>query len=1162
MLQVSLVAQEFDQSVVNALQICIQQEQFDKADSIITSFRGKELPETSIFWLNLIHSDVGISKYRQSHNANVYKPYMQSGIDAFIFLSHNINKENASNSLDLWYFLFYWSDIFSNLDNNIIDSLSVFSNKYYNEYERKDPEMYYLVQRKIYQYYFDKQEWGKCIRIMSQVENGISRDNSATEQTAYSRFDVGQAYMNMKDFNSAEEWFSSSYSAFSNISNKEDDETYGCLLLLLSRIYFEHVRDIEKSYTFSLEAERVNKKLFGEGSKVYIASLDFLSVSELNLGYNQKGTEHLKTIEVLLSNVSDMDNVEKQSYYDKLKMLYLRLNLNQDQDKDKDILFQDTHVNENTLMYKATDAYVQGDIEEAIDHFSHLLKMYEENFRSVDFSNYIYVVGSLSNALISEGSYSQADSLLERAIMITRDNNIDSPLKRGLYESKAKLYFTIANIDMALYWYNQAKELYNATEVQSLQYGSLISNIAMCHLGNENFSLAKQLSDKAYEICSQFYGSNAKETNDMLLLLNNLATIYTKMKDFSKGKEIYKEIVKYSSSKQNERTKALALMNLSEIYLLENNYAEAEKNLRKVLELDAAQYVKDMAEIDLYFLHCVTHNEKAIQEIKHYSNAIKDEITNLFAHFSEIERENYWTQKSQSLVFLNNLAALSFNTPETRIMAYDNALFTKNMLINSGRLLRAIVKGSQQETQNAYSSMQLLKSALSNKRTPKDSINNYINKISILEKQIVSLIPDFGDKLKSQFKNTTDIRGMLSDGEIAIEFVFLPQIKTPFEDSELQYGALILTKDNISPILIPLCSEFDLEDIYDIETSTGQGFVEQLYNIKDSRLYNMVWAKIEPYIPTGSVVYYSPTGYISKINLSALSDGKNRLMDKFMFREVSTTAMIGEIKTANNVCINNAVLYGDINYYTDIDAMNENSKMYESYSPGNIWATRSANRSSWDLLPATKEEMDAIEKQMKEKGVHVKAYSQDAANEESFKAMNTFAPDIIHIATHGFYFSQEEDITSNFFGSMISYTQKDYLLFYSGLLFAGANNVWSGKSIGEGIEDGIMTAEEISRLNLSGNKLTVLSACCTGLGDIDNVDGVFGLQRAFKKAGVGAILMSLWKVPDEETKLLMTTFYEHYLSNGNAPQSLKSAQKRLIEEGKSPFYWASFILLD
>ena len=281
--RVYLNAQVFDQTVINTLQECIRQKQYERADSIISSYRKKELSETSVFWLNLIHSDVGVSKYRQSRNAKVYIPYMQSGIDAFTFLSHYITKENASSTIDLWSFLFYWSDLFCQLDNTIIDSISAFSNKYYKDFERKDHVLYYLVQRKIYQYYSDKQEWSKCIKVMEQVENEIKDNSSAIEQIAWSRFDIGQAYMNMKDYNSAEKWFGTTYNAFSSISNRENDKTYGNLLLLLSKIYFEHVRNFEKAYKFSLEAERVNKKIFGEGSKAHIASLVFYLIQNFIL---------------------------------------------------------------------------------------------------------------------------------------------------------------------------------------------------------------------------------------------------------------------------------------------------------------------------------------------------------------------------------------------------------------------------------------------------------------------------------------------------------------------------------------------------------------------------------------------------------------------------------------------------------------------------------------------------------------------------------------------------------------------------------------------------------------------------------------------------------------------------------------------------------------
>ncbi len=98
--------------------------------------------------------------------------------------------------------------------------------------------------------------------------------------------------------------------------------------------------------------------------------------------------------------------------------------------------------------------------------------------------------------------------------------------------------------------------------------------------------------------------------------------------------------------------------------------------------------------------------------------------------------------------------------------------------------------------------------------------------------------------------------------------------------------------------------------------------------------------------------------------------------------------------------------------------------------------------------------------------------------------------------------------------------------FRSGLLFAGANYAWTGKPI-EGIEDGILTAYEVSNMYLPNTKLVVLSACETALGDIEGSEGVYGLQRAFKIAGVKNLVMSLWKVPDEATSEFMQTFYKN-----------------------------------
>jgi CHAT domain-containing protein len=132
----------------------------------------------------------------------------------------------------------------------------------------------------------------------------------------------------------------------------------------------------------------------------------------------------------------------------------------------------------------------------------------------------------------------------------------------------------------------------------------------------------------------------------------------------------------------------------------------------------------------------------------------------------------------------------------------------------------------------------------------------------------------------------------------------------------------------------------------------------------------------------------------------------------------------------------------------------------------------------------------------------------------------------------------------------------------SGLAFAGANHAWAGEEIPLELDDGILTAYEVSGMYLPNTKLVVLSACETGLGEIKGSEGVFGLQRSFKIAGTEYILMSLWQIPDYQTSELMNRFYTEWFSGKPIQESLKAAQDFM--KGKyplQPFMWAGFVLV-
>ncbi|MGF1536933.1 MAG: CHAT domain-containing protein [Elainellaceae cyanobacterium] len=191
--------------------------------------------------------------------------------------------------------------------------------------------------------------------------------------------------------------------------------------------------------------------------------------------------------------------------------------------------------------------------------------------------------------------------------------------------------------------------------------------------------------------------------------------------------------------------------------------------------------------------------------------------------------------------------------------------------------------------------------------------------------------------------------------------------------------------------------------------------------------------------------------------------------------------------------------------------------------------------------------------------------TQNDATENALKQMG--APSILHIATHGFFLEDAEfvpppDPRGITLEPTVSSTRpasrpinNENPLLRSGLALAGFTPRQSGS------EDGVLTALEASQLDLYGTDLVVLSACDTGLGDVANGEGVYGLRRAFVIAGAESLLMSLWQVSDNGTAELMTRYYQRLQAGQGRSEALRETQLELMQtpEYAHPYYWASFI---
>jgi CHAT domain-containing protein len=307
------------------------------------------------------------------------------------------------------------------------------------------------------------------------------------------------------------------------------------------------------------------------------------------------------------------------------------------------------------------------------------------------------------------------------------------------------------------------------------------------------------------------------------------------------------------------------------------------------------------------------------------------------------------------------------------------------------------------------------------------------------------------------------------------------------------------------------------------------------YGVEDNNSYSSYWKPIEPFLTNKSRIYLSGDGVYHRLNLNTIrhaSTGEYLLQRYDIHYLLNPGQFIQEKVTSASS--KKAVLFGDPAFEasTTVQSMDDNND-FETFQP----------------LPGTQKEVVKINDILKSNGWTGEVFLHKKATEKNVKTVHS--PDLLHIATHGFFSVGKVRLTAE--------AKKDFL-FYSGLVFAGANNNINEEK-GQSDDDGILTAFEVMNLDLSSTKLVVLSACETGLGRIENGEGVFGLQRSFLQAGARNVMISLWKVDDLMTQVLMGQFY-HYLFKGHtARTALKLAQLDQLKKHPDPYGWGGFIIV-
>jgi CHAT domain-containing protein len=433
-----------------------------------------------------------------------------------------------------------------------------------------------------------------------------------------------------------------------------------------------------------------------------------------------------------------------------------------------------------------------------------------------------------------------------------------------------------------------------------------------------------------------------------------------------------------------------------------------------------------------------------------------------------------------------------------------------------------------------------------------------------LEKALMQASSAFREEQSDARVKIEDLQEKMNDDEAVIEFVRFDYYDNRWTDT-VMYAAYVLRNKQPVPVFIPLFEESQLQALFDSAGSTAVEQANSFYRglkkkndnagVIGEKLYQLVWKPLEKELEGVKAISYSPAGLLYNIALHAIPvDSQTLLLDRYSFSQFTSTRLIAKRKVDQlNKDSIDIVLFGDP-VFDLVKTGQADTATVTSYG-------RRGGKDKWDALPGTASEVRTIDQLFRQYGKS-SSFTGVSATELAFKGLHQRSPGFLHIATHGFFLPAPEKRKKDAAVSLgNSYSSAENPLMRSGLVFAGANYAWSGKQVEAGKEDGIATAYEISHLDLSRTELVVLSACETALGDVRGSEGVFGLQRGFKMAGVKKMIVSLWQVPDQETAELMTAFYSYWLKGDPIKAAFARAQADMRVK-YSPFYWAAFVLVE
>jgi CHAT domain-containing protein/tetratricopeptide (TPR) repeat protein len=742
------------------------------------------------------------------------------------------------------------------------------------------------------------------------------------------------------------------------------------------------------------------------------------------------------------------------------------------------------------------------------------------------------------------------------------------------------LYMQMPVIQKAILYLNKANALFPQTVFNIFTKTELNNAMALALMAaGQKDSAEIMLKD----LIRDLEKLNMKTSDGYYLTVINLCDVYIVNNKSKKADSILTAAIIATKGKRNKYVGGM-YMTLALVKVKNAEYEAGIKNIDTALSIineyakDDLQYTLPARILKSTFLLKLQRNSEAYIIYNDVMSDFTKNIRQNINHLTELE-------KNSLLLSYYNMANFgqSFLTPENQKVTNSNTkkiweqqLFFKGLAANrQGDFLDELRHSKDSSVRILYNEWQeLLHYIQAQLQLPVKARSKNLDSLTLLterkEKQLMLYLPGLN---KSSNSNTVEsIYKNLRPGEALVDFTHYSRITTALVDS-LWYGAFILQYGKPDPAFVNICSDEQLNSLLNFPALAGPtGYQQnQLYpstvlnhakNLPGNRLYKLIWKPLQPYFKGVKTIYIIADGSLYKIAFHVLpTDLGGYVCDQFDIRYLYHASALCDSGFRIHKKPAGVQVWGGIRYDSIISVQETRNKNTIKGSSADVKNNESIEP-DWSYLPGTANEAAGIVRMCIAKNISCKLYSGMEATEQSFKQNFGNNYDIVHIATHGQfdsgYFSRKQEfrLFSNLPFTLLKDPMKQVAL-----IMAGRNTIKSGVETNAQEHDGLLDAGEVARLGSGEKQLVVLSACESGRGDIISAEGVYGMVRAFKMAGVRRILISLWKVPDEQTKEMILVFYKKLLNGLPETTAIKNAQQYMRKK-YPPYFWGGFILVE